>query len=202
VLKVIEALKAVVPISVMYCVSPWNSMDDLAHVADVCSHHGVDLRVGVYSDIKFFDTQDPAYAASTLGPIPDNLKQFKENHDYLVLYDQWRSGKLVLPCKSIYDSVVILPNGDVPICMHLDHKLGNIHRQSLDEILTSDATLQTLKEHHDGCNGCWINFHRKYDLILYKNLERFFPKAAIRKMFGYYQWTEDPRQGYRSAVKG
>jgi MoaA/NifB/PqqE/SkfB family radical SAM enzyme len=201
VLKVIEALKGIVPISVMYCASPWNSMDDLAHVAEVCSFHGVDLRVGVYSDIKFFDTKDAAYQSSTLGPIPEKLKVFKENHDYLVLYDEWRSGKLVLPCKSILDSVVILPNGDVPICMHLEDKLGNIHEHTLDEILAMDATMATLNDHHDNCNGCWINFHRKYDLILYKNLERFFPKGIISKMFGYYQWTDDPKRKYRDVVR-
>ncbi len=74
VIKVIEALKSVVPISVMYCASPWNSMEDLAHVADVCSLHGVDLRVGVYSDIKFFDTKDEAYQQASLGAIPENLE--------------------------------------------------------------------------------------------------------------------------------
>jgi hypothetical protein len=170
-------------------------------VADVCKFHGVDLRVGVYSDIKFFDTEAPAYQEGSLGKIPENLKQFKENYDYLVLYDQWRSGKLVLPCKSILDSVVVLPNGDVPICMHLDGKLGNIHTNTLDEILAKDTTIATLSEHHDHCNGCWINFHRKYDLILYKNLEKFFPRGFIHKMFGYYQWTDDPRKRYKDVVK-
>ncbi len=201
VIKVIEALKSVVPISVMYCASPWNSMEDLAHVADVCSLHGVDLRVGVYSDIKFFDTKDEAYQQASLGAIPENLKQFKENYDYLVLYDEWRAGKLILPCKSILDSVVVLPNGDVPICMHLDDKLGNIHNNTLDEILAQEATIATLNDHHDNCNGCWINFHRKYDLILYKNLERFFPKGLVSKMFGYHQWTDDPKRRYKDIIQ-
>ncbi|MEM7035617.1 MAG: radical SAM protein, partial [Bacteroidota bacterium] len=110
VLKVIENLKSVVPISVMYCVSPWNTMDDLKHVAEVCKKHEVDLRVGVYSDIKFFDTEEAAYQTSSLGEIPEILKEFRENYDYLALYDQWRAGKLVLPCKSIMESVVVLPN--------------------------------------------------------------------------------------------
>ncbi|MFM2375351.1 MAG: hypothetical protein RLZZ165_448 [Bacteroidota bacterium] len=201
VLKVIETLESVVPISVMYCVSPWNSMDDLVHVAEVCTFHGIDLRVGVYSDIRFFDTKDAAYQQSSLGTIPESLKRFKENYDYLVLYDQWQEGKLVLPCKSILDSVVVLPNGDVPICMHLEDKLGNVHQNSLDEILAKDATIATLNDHHDNCNGCWINFHRKYDLILFKNLERFFPKALISKMFGYYQWTDDPRRRYKDLIR-
>ena len=201
VLKVIETLKTKVPISVMYCVSPWNTMEDLRHVAEVCKFHGVDLRIGVYSNIKFFDTQDEAYQKNSLGDIPEIIKEFKENYDYLVLYEQWRAGKLVLPCKSILDSVVILPNGDVPICMNLDVKLGNIHTHTLDQILAMDSVQQTLNHHHHNCNGCWINFHRKYDLILYRQLERFFPQFAIRKLFGYYQWSENPGVKYTKALQ-
>lgn len=200
VIRVIEALHKIVPISVMYCASPFNSMEDLDHVAQVCTRFEVDLRVGVYSDIKFFDTETEAYQENSLGQIPESLKAFGENYDYLLLYDEWQAGRLKLPCKSILDSVVVLPNGDVPICMHLDHQLGNIHEHSLDEILAQEQTQATLKDHHDNCNSCWINFHRKYDLILYRNLERFFPKAAIRKMFGYYQWTDNPKASYNDTL--
>lgn len=201
VLKVIETLKSVVPISVMYCVSPWNTMDDLRHVAEVCKFHGVDLRIGVYSNIQFFDTQDKAYQNNSLGDIPEIIKEFKENYDYLLLYEQWRAGKLVLPCKSILDSVVVLPNGDVPICMNLDLKLGNIHHQSLDALLAQDEVQATLKHHHDHCNSCWINYHRKYDLILFRQLERFFPQLVVRKLFGYYQWSETPGQRYKDVIR-
>ena len=200
VLQVIENLKSVVPISVMYCISPWNTMEDLRHVAEVCKFHGVDLRVGIYSDIKFFDTTDPAYQEAKLPEPPAILKEFKENYDYIMLYEQWRSGKLILPCKSILDSVVVLPNGDVPICMHLNDKLGNVHTHSLDEILAMDATVHTLNDKHDNCNGCWINFHRKYDLILFRQMEKFFPRAVVRKLFGYYQWSDNPDLRYKDLV--
>ena len=201
VIKVLESLHKILPISVMYCVSPFNSMEDLAHVAEVCKRFEVDLRVGVYSNIQFFDTQEEAYQQPSLGSPPEVLKEFGENYDYLLLYDEWRAGKLILPCKSILDSVVILPNGDVPICMNLDTTLGNIHENSIDEILAMSSVQATLQDHHDNCNKCWINFHRKYDIILYRNLEKFFPKAAIRKMFGYYQWTDSPKIGYKKAVR-
>jgi hypothetical protein len=94
----------------------------------------------------------------------------------------------------------VLPNGDVPICMNLDVKLGNIHEATLDQIVASEQNLQTLKHHHDNCNGCWINFHRKYDIILYRQLERFFPRGVISKMFGYYQWTDDPSKKYKDLI--
>jgi len=202
VIQVLESLHKILPISVMYCASPFNGMDDLKHVAEVCKRFAVDLRVGVYSNINFFDTQEEAYQAEKMEAPPEILKEFSENHEYLLLYDEWKAGNLILPCKSILDSVVVLPNGDVPICMNLDVNLGNIHNHSLDEILAQEEVRKTLNHHHDNCNGCWINFHRKYDIILYRNLERFFPKSAIRKMFGYYQWSEDKGKNYRQTLAG
>lgn len=200
VLKVIENLKSVLPISVMFCLSPYNSMEDLAHVAELCRFHEVDLRVGVYSNIKFFDTEDAAYQDKVSEPVPEVLKAFQENYDYLLLYNEWQAGRLKLPCKSIYDSVVILPNGDVPICMHLDTKLGNVFEQSLPEIIASSENRKVLKDHHDNCNGCWVNFHRKYDLILYRQMEKWFPKGVVSKLFGYYQWSETPGRKYKQVI--
>ena len=54
------------------------------------------------------------------GRIPQNIKEFEENYDFLVLYDEWRKKNLKLNCYSILDSLVILPDGDVPICQNLD----------------------------------------------------------------------------------
>lgn len=201
VLHVIQSLKGHVPISVMYCASPFNTMDDLQHVAEVCKANEVDLRVGVYSNIEFFDTEKEAYQDHEIRDIPEILKEFSENYDYLVLYNEWVNGRLKLPCKSIYDSVVVLPDGSVPICMNLDVKLGNVFESTLDEIIASEANVKTLKDHHDNCNACWINFHRKYDIILYRQMEKFFPKGMVSKMFGYYQWTDDPKRKYRSAIE-
>ena len=48
-----------------------------------------------------------------------------------------------------------------------------------------------------GCNACWINFHRKYDLILLRNLERFLPKKLIQVVYGKYQWTNNVNETYR-----
>ena len=92
---------------------------------------------------------------------------------------------------------MILPNGDVPICQNLDLKLGNVNKQSLDEVFNGKPTQEIHKEYVHNCNQCWINFHRKYDVILYRNLEKYFPKMLTKKMFGYYQWTEDASMTYQ-----
>jgi len=87
VLKVIKNLKDVLPVSVMFTLSPYNDFTDLQHVAEVCKKHGVDLRVGIYNNIAFFDTIDKAHktqigsrkdAAFSSGY--DEVKTFKTNN--------------------------------------------------------------------------------------------------------------------------
>jgi MoaA/NifB/PqqE/SkfB family radical SAM enzyme len=249
VIRVIESLREVVPISVMFTVSPYNDFSDLQHVAEVCKRYGIDMRVGIYNDIAFFDTVDKAHdtdigshkgeeplefgdvrklkqegvfdKSKTLkkmeaegdisqpkhdlhrpfhnytGEIPTIVKEFSENYDFLVLYNEWRQNKLKMRCYSILDSLVILPDGDVPICQNLDLKIGNIYQQSLDEVFNSKATQDIQKEYVHNCNLCWLNFHRKYDVILLRTFEKYFGKWVTGKLFGYYQWEEDSRTTYR-----
>ncbi len=201
VLETIRALKNTVPISVMFCASPFNSMEDLRHVSKVCTKEGVDLRVGVYSNIDFFATETPAHQEPADMVPPPELKEHSENYEYILLYNEWKKGNLKMSCNSIVDSGIILPDGDVPLCLNLGLKLGNLYKQSFDEILNSAETRMITDSHRLDCNKCFINFHRKYDLILYRQFERFFPKSAVSKLFGYHQWSSDPALGYRKTLK-
>lgn len=244
VISVIEQTRQLVPISVMFTLSPYNDFEDMKHVAEVCKKYGVDLRIGIYNNIQLFDTLDKAHETNigqkkneemltfqqvaAAGPfagvkqqkeletvdlpdpkhavntrfshlkenIPALIKDFKENYDFLVLYDEWRQKQLKLKCFSIMDSLVIHPNGDVPICQNLNTMLGNIYQNSLDEILNAKSTRETRLDHRDNCNQCWINFHRKYDVILYRSFEKFFGRAVTSKLFGYYQWEADHQLTY------
>ena len=249
VVKVIETLKDVVPISIMFTLSPYNDFADMEYVAGVCKKNGVDMRVGVYNNIAFFDTVDKAHEAD-IGDkkdasllkfqdvkvlkeegvidkikmekekekenlsdakhevknhnkdfkknIPKIIKEFAENYDFLMLYDEWRQKKLKLKCYSILDSIVVHPDGSVPICQNLDVKLGNIYNNTLDEIINSKSTQSIQNDHVNNCNQCWLNFHRKYDIVLYRNFEKYFGKWATSKVFGYYQWEEDKKGTYKS----
>ena len=254
VLEVIENLKNVVPISVMFTLSPYNNFESMQHVAEICKKYGVDMRVGVYNDIAYFDTVDKAHETdiselkneeilrygelkkkkeaglltkneelailelenlqepkhskekaekliSFKEQIPQIIKEFEENYDFLVLYDEWRRKNVKLNCYSILDSLIVLPNGDVPICQNLDLKLGNVFKQDLNEILNGKPTQKLHKEYVHNCNQCWINFHRKYDVVLYRNMEKFFPKGIVNKMFGYYQWEDSSKATYNSTMK-
>ena len=181
----------------MFCLSPWNTFEDMAYVIDVAKHYGIDIRIGIYGTMAFFDTTSELLTASGfMKQIPQSIHDTHENFDFVALYDEWRNGRLRLRCQSIMSSLVIHSNGDVPLCQNLDVKLGNIHQQSLDEIFNSKATCQTQYHYSRNCNDCWINFHRKYDIILLRNLERLLPKRLVEHFYGPYQWTDDPRTTY------
>jgi MoaA/NifB/PqqE/SkfB family radical SAM enzyme len=232
IMQVLDELHDKLPISLMFTLSPFNDFSDMQHVAEICLKYKIDLRIGVYNDIAFFDTIQNAHStdigehrneepltfkvAKSLkekhfkqlnkgveasvsnenfngirNSLPTIIKQFKENYDFLVLYDEWRKKDLKLKCFSILDSLVILPNGDVPICQNLDVLIGNVNQATLDTIFNSPATQALQKEYVHNCNACWINFHRKYDVVLYRSLEKFFGKWVTSKMFGHYQWDAD-----------
>jgi MoaA/NifB/PqqE/SkfB family radical SAM enzyme len=237
VIEVIERLKDIVPVSLMFTLSPYNDFDDLIHVAEVAKKYSIDLRVGIYNNIDFFDTIDKAHSSQigskkeedplnfktvkkkTLNAgddviqldntpgfeewhkkIPEQLKKFKENYDFVLLYNLWQQNQLHIRCFSIFDNVIVLPNGDVPICQNLSEKLGNVHFNSLDNIINSASTIKTQNFHSKHCNGCWINYHRKQDIVLYRNLEKVFGSKALSKLMGYYQW-DDHLHSYKQLIK-
>lgn len=133
--------------------------------------------------------------------IPLVIKEFSENYDYIKLYDNWVQGNLRLKCNSILDSVIVLPDGSVPLCQHLSLKLGNIHETNLDTIFNSEETVKTQRYYSQNCNQCWVSYHRKYDVILYRTFEKYFGKWATSKMLGYYKWDKDDKTHYGDVVK-
>lgn len=133
--------------------------------------------------------------------IPSIIKDFGENYDYVLLYKNWITQKLRLKCHSILDSLIVLPNGDVPICQSQSKKLGNIYNNSLDEIFNSAESNKIQQHYHQNCNQCWVSYHRKYDVVLYRTFEKYFGKWATSKFLGYYKWDEDDSLTYKDVVK-
>lgn len=204
VIEVVEALKDEVPISLMFCLSPWNSFADMDYVIGVAKRYGIDVRIGIYGTMDFFDTTAELLTADMenyIQHIPHSIHDTEENFDFVALYEEWRNGNLKLRCQSIFSELVIHSNGDVPLCQNLDVKLGNIHTCSLDDIFNSRNTCKIQCKHSKECNGCWINFHRKYDLILLRNFEKLLPKRLIELFYGKYQWTSDKKETYQQYFK-
>ena len=204
VIKVVEACKDIVPTSLMFCLSPWNSFADMEHVIAIAEKYHIDVRIGIYNTMSFFDTTKGLMAADDtdfIRRIPASIHRTDENFDFVALYDEWKNGRLRLRCHSIFSELVIHSNGDVPLCQNLDVVLGNIHEHTLDEIFNSRKACKVQCHHSKECNRCWINYHRKYDIILLRNLEKAFPKRLIELFYGKYRWTDDRRTTYRKHFK-
>lgn len=231
VISVIESCKDIVPISLMFTLSPYNSFMDLEHVVDLAHKYNIDIRIGIYNDIALFDTVEKAHETEIgrlnsndafsykkeealleqtnhtnangnfITNIPQNVKNTSENYDFLVLYDEWRKNRLKIKCYSLMDSLVIHPDGSVPICQNLETKLGNVYENTLDEIFNSKNAQKIQKQHMNHCNECWINFHRKYDIVLLRTLEKVFPKSMIELFYGKYNWTSDPKMTYKKLME-
>ena len=204
VVKVIKELKGELPISAMFTLTQFNTFEDLKHVAHLCKENEIDMRIGIYNTMEYFDTKGGEESTNSLNyslkDIPDEVSMFAENYDFFALYPEYRNGNLKLSCNSIKDSIVIYPNGDIPICQNKQLILGNLNNEPLHKIINKPETIKLHKEHKHNCNGCWINFHRKYDIVLYRNLERIFPKSLIKSLVGDYNWNEDPKTKYKDIV--
>ncbi len=203
VIRTIEELKDIVSISVMFCLSPWNDFKDMKYVIDVAKKYEIDVRIGIYGTMDFFDTRHEMLTTkgNYIANIPLNIHDTSENYDFVALYNEWKQGYLKLRCQSIFSELVIHSNGDVPLCQNLSVVLGNIHKQSLDEIFNSKATNKKQCHYSKKCNGCWINYHRKYDIILVRNFEKIIPKSIVELFYGKYQWTSNPKDTYRKVIK-
>lgn len=204
VIRVIEQLKDEIPISLMFCLSPFNSFKDMEYVIGLAKRYRIDIRIGIYGTMDYFDTTADMIETSGedfISQIPQSVHDTQENYDFIALYDQWRKGNLRLRCNSISSSLVVHPDGNVPVCQNLNVNLGNIRERSLDEIFNSRQSVSTQCRLSKECNDCWINFHRKYDIILLRNLERLMPKKMIELFYGRYRWCEDPALNYRQYLR-
>ncbi len=57
VIRVIEEIKDEVPVSLMFCLSPYNSFKDMEYTIDVAKKYGIDIRIGIYGSMAYFDTK-------------------------------------------------------------------------------------------------------------------------------------------------
>jgi MoaA/NifB/PqqE/SkfB family radical SAM enzyme len=151
------------------------------------------------TSVEIESRHDPIGGGNYRAQIPEQIKDFPENFDYVSLYPNWLEGNLRLTCNSILDSLIVLPDGTVPICQNLNIRLGNVNEKSLDEIFNSEASAHTQHHYSRNCNQCWVSYHRKYDIALYKNFEKFFGRRATSKLLGYYKWDSD-ENSYSQAI--
>jgi MoaA/NifB/PqqE/SkfB family radical SAM enzyme len=129
--------------------------------------------------------------------IPSLIREFPENYDYISLYPNWLEGNLRLTCNSILDSLIVLPDGSVPICQNLNLKLGNVNEKSLDEIFNSEATVQT--QTHYSVNAPVLD--KLPQKIRHRTVQelKIFRQKSHFQITGYYKW-DAKQNGYDPAV--
>ena len=177
--KVVEELRDDnVRINIGYTISPWNSRSDLLHVMDFCTKNAVDLHVGYYSSVEYYDVKN----AGDLYTVEDLI-----DHPYHKLYPIWVSGNLKMPCLRIFLGPVIRPNGDVCLCEPRQIKLGNLYEQDLDEIWHSNRTTM-LQKRNFSCNGCWHDSQRESDIHAIQTFKYLVPPLLLNTIFGKSDW--------------
>jgi MoaA/NifB/PqqE/SkfB family radical SAM enzyme len=178
--KVVEELKGDdVHIGIGYTISPWNSRTDLLHVMDFCVRNAVNLHVGYYCNMEYYDVCGHSGDLYSINDLID--------HPYHRLYPMWASGNLKMPCVSISLRTVIRPNGDVDLCEPLQIKLGNLYEQDLEVIWLSQET-RKLQKSNFFCNGCWHDTQRLCDFQAISALKSFVPPLVMNKLFGKSNW--------------
>ena len=79
VIEVVESLKDEVPLSLMFCLSPWNTFDDMAYVIDVAKHYGVDVRIGIYRLSQMEELSFEHKPSATAFGIP--MEKLRAHHE-------------------------------------------------------------------------------------------------------------------------
>ena len=89
VIELIETLKDEIPISLMFCLTPWNSFADMDYVIGIAKKYGIDVRIGIYGTMDFFDTKAELLDVEDYrSKIPASIHDTDENYDFVALYDR------------------------------------------------------------------------------------------------------------------
>lgn len=177
VIRTIKELKDSTEITLTYVINPFNSRKDFLHVKNVAEKNKIGLVIGTYDTRGIYDTKLSQTKFYSIGDL------FKSN--YLKSYELWSKGLLNIPCWSIRTLTTIMENGDVLLCQQKDIVLGNIYKESLEDIWIRSRELQ---KSFVNCNGCWISCHRSFDNNLCKLINTFTPHFVSSRVFGKYNW--------------
>ena len=157
VIRIIDELKDETKISIAYCITPWNALEDLIEVKQLCEEKGVNFFIGAYQNPEFFDTVKEG------GKIPPEYDPYLG--EFMRLHNSWMDQQVKIPCWSISTKCYVMPNGDVYLCQQKSVVLGNLYEKSLGEIWRSSDTIAT-HERYRSCNDCWLACNRPFDTDL------------------------------------
>jgi MoaA/NifB/PqqE/SkfB family radical SAM enzyme len=170
-----------VTLNIGYTISPFNNRSDLVHVIDFCNMHEVNLSVGYYCDMQYYDIEKNT---TSLYNVADLF-----NGTYHNLYPMWASQKYDKPCLSIFMKPAIRPNGDVELCEPRQIKIGNLYEDSLSKIWKSKKTEEAQRANFN-CQMCWHDSQRQCDFSTFSHVKRIFPPFILDRFFGSRDWRK------------
>ncbi len=181
VVRVMEELRDETEIYVGYCITPWNTVEDLVEVKELCRRLGANFFIGAYQNPEFFDTVKPGGKISTE----------HEPHlgEFMRLHNPWIDRKISVPCWNIRTKLYIMGNGDVHLCQQKSLVLGNLYERSLGEIWSSADTVAT-HEKYLHCNDCWLACNRPFDAELAHAGRTLLPASWLDRLAGRHSWDE------------
>lgn len=56
----------------MFCLTPWNTFEDMDYVIQLAQHYNIDVRIGIYNTMDFFDTTEDLMEVGN-----DYIKRFR-----------------------------------------------------------------------------------------------------------------------------
>ncbi len=179
VIRAIEELKDITNLSVTYTINPLNSVEDFKYVKGVVEKHGIEIGVVVYDTREIFHTQIKDQKLYDLDGV------FKSR--YLDSYKMWKEKNMRIPCFSIRTNATIMPNGDVLLCQFKNVVLGNIHKNSIDEIWKSSKAIQ---DKYKSCSCCWVSCYKGFDNILCRAINTIAPEFVSKRIIGDFDWEK------------
>jgi MoaA/NifB/PqqE/SkfB family radical SAM enzyme len=174
ILKLISWVRGNYPLTkirVGYTISPYNTREDFDQVYDFCSKENIYIKLCYFIDSKFFHSK-AKHVNEMLYYVGDKIPD-----PYALIYPLWKTGNLILKCTEMKHCPYIMQNGDVIICMEKYIVLGNVYKESFDDIWAKEENFEKLKE-YENCQDCWGGCYRSLDVR--KIYEKFIGKDAWR----------------------
>ena len=161
--RLLHQLKKICTVSLNFTINPLNNKkSEIAKALQFAQKHKIYLALGIYNKVEYFETKLSKMR------IP-NLSTFKKPYPlnrYLSLYNKWLDGSLQIPCLSIRNSVVVLPNGNVSLCVGKNVIIGNVNKQSLKKVWKNKIT-SDLQDRYLNCHDCWLICQKPMDIVVY-----------------------------------
>jgi MoaA/NifB/PqqE/SkfB family radical SAM enzyme len=159
--SLIHDLIKICTVSLNYTINPLNNKkSDILKAEKFAKEHGVYLALGIYNTPEFFDS---VLKETNIPKLPIN-KPYPLNR-YLSLYNQWRLGNYKIPCLSIRNSCMVLPDGRVSLCQGKNIFLGNLNKFSLQTIWKKSLTKERQNKYRN-CNQCWLLCQKPMDIFV------------------------------------